>query len=1155
MRIHPPSPALPEPAATPGDRAPRGARKKGFTLVLTLIILAAITLLVVGLLANVTSETSTATNYENAFRAQTAVRSGLARVEALLQRGTWSDDYLVLEHLQNPPPLTGTLTEEPLRNRRPVLVLARPKLTGDTNGAGYTATWEYTPLTSGVNPPPNTQGLPSLPLTPLSARVDPVSQNPAATATNLPKRLPWQAPQSSFWEVLYEERDTDSNPQTPPVQVPVARYCFQVEDLQGYLSLDHAGNPGDEIENTTGMLTRAHQRERFQVFETAALVNAAPRRWYMGLAPGLRTPDDDPTTDDRRWVTSQAALFSLMHPTRVNETPIVAQPNVQGSGPSYQWDNMIMQARHTTRTGSPLQVASLLAGPDAWKALLMKQDTGSSWSTWLQRAPVRATGTTPRAPEEGRLQDVVNSPARRLEENTVAGLLPYHEYALIPPEPGVIASPRKPKLNLNRVLSLVEGGGMSRQDAVELIARHIKTHLPEFDTRAGAFPLVAPAGKPAAYLQSLAAGILDYADSDCLPTVDPDSALASVDQGVYRGCDSFPLVNESFLLSRWEETTQSNGRWKMRFSVTFYYELWNMTNRPVTGTFQAEYSNRAKVTAGISNQFDLGASFDKIELGSAQPVVDGGTRWLPLYAGTAAGPNTTTTVVTILPNEHKVLGTRTVTFAFDAGSTTLFPVIDPPDLDADLLSHYRIRFLPSATVQNPPLYGAPAPTAAPGGWTVIDRTRSRLDRKPRPFSNAGNRTIASGTMASSSGNLNASGTLGNFVNNTGDPRASFFYGTDMFQAAVAYTGGASPGGRNFRPSIGADYFYKEVFPSKWGDRGHDSTPYGNTPGGQATTPFAVTPVFPASGTLRQMYMDRAPQRISNAGRYFSVTELGNIFDPLFWDPNGTAANPDGSASDAGWSTFWDIGSSATPSSVYCGGHTLRIGRPEHTRWRTTYVQGSMANRRLCASTLLDLFHCGISTVGNPATSADNLRDLTGPLTEVRGHVNLNTASRDVLRALVAGTLAADPAITHSISAPRTTSSSATEADLLVDAIIRGRPYLSAAQLLERTRTSSNQPILGNPSLASGWVATSSKWSDAAAEECFARLYNSSTVRSRNFRVFVTGQAIRPKRSDPTQFEVLSTRSRVFHVFARPLRDPSTGLIHDQRVDITYEQDL
>ncbi|MCW0217330.1 MAG: hypothetical protein OJI67_03310, partial [Prosthecobacter sp.] len=181
--------------------------------------------------------------------------------------------------------------------------------------------------------------------------------------------------------------------------------------------------------------------------------------------------------------------------------------------------------------------------------------------------------------------------------------------------------------------------------------------------------------------------------------------------------------------------------------------------------------------------------------------------------------------------------------------------------------------------------------------------------------------------------------------------------------------------------------------------------------------------------------------------------------------------------------------------------------------------------------------------GTSATQiADNLRDLTGPLKEISGQVNINTATRDVLRAVIAGGVVTDPLVTNATFSPTVAN------DIAVN-IINNRPYISPSQIAEKVPTSGTTKEIQTS------FGTGTEWNDSMMEEVFARIYNSSTVRSRHFRVFVTGQAIRPKRSQASDLDVLSTRSRVFHVFVRPLRDPTTGLINDQRIEITYEQDL
>jgi len=1139
---------------------------QGFTLVLTLLAVAAILLIVLGLFTNVTSESATARHYDGSVHAQMAVRSGLARVESLLERGTWSDDYLVLEHLQNPP-ATNAPTEDQWRQRQPVLTLARAKLTGDTSRAdAYTATWEYTPLISGATPPASTSATPSLPAAALVARTDPVSGQPNQKAGNLPKRLPWQAPQDTFWEVIYEEQDEDNDPQTPKVQVPVARYCYYVEDMQGMLSLDHAGNPGiDGQENSAGMMTRQHEREKFQILENPSAVTQ-PRLWYAGLAPGLRTPDDDPLTDDTRWALSQAALYPLIAPGASTDGTMV--------------DNHLMLARWFPRTGAATpQFTSLLLGPNSWKSILSKEDTSLPWSSFLVRE------RSPSA-NAGRFTD---GPARRLEENTITGVQSYHELPLVPVEPGVFAYPREPRLNLNRVLTELQeaerASGLSRSQraslrstAVDMLVTKMRRHLVEFAGRGAGLPV----GGAQAYLQNLAANMLDYADLDCVPTMDPAAVLSddpaqmipSVDEGNYRGIDSYPLVNEQFLMNRLIGSTRVGERFKVKFSVQFFYELWNMTNRTVTGSYQAEFSDAAKIRIGTGVDTPI-SQFEKIPVGEYVPFVENGTRWMQLYSGTAAGLNTQVTEVTLLPNQHLVLGTQPVIFEYDGGDAIISPVQPKVDLLQDLQSHYRIRFRPSTMIQGPKLFGEQALSIASPDWVVMDRSRARMSRNQRgdtSFQSNVNGYVSSATTTGFAYLLTDNNT---FRNNLGDPRSGFLFSNQLLQASTTYKDNTSPGGRNFRPTIDQGFYYRNVYASKWPDRGHDtgtfpSSVIGGTPGGipngEHISPVAVASVFPSDPASLKATMAVAPQRISNAGRYFSVSELGHLCDPLFWDPDPSTPYEQrrSAAEDRGWRLYYDLTSRSVPSAHYYAGGTLRIGRQEFSRWRTTLTGGNAVDRRLDASTLLDVFHAGISTVGSTRESAHapaNKRDLTGPLTMIQGHVNLNTASLHVLRSLCAGAFkngtstTADPALSVELQTPRLSGGNPSEADLVADAIIRGRPYTSPSQLVERARLANSEPVFGRPDLCANGT-TSTFWHDAGREELFARVFNSATTRSRNFRVFVTGQSIRKVRGAATgTFEVLATRSRCFQVHARPVRNPTTGLITDIQIISHYEQDL
>lgn len=1117
--------------------------KRGFTLVLTMVILAAITLLVLGLFANVSSESSTSVNYDNAFRAQAAARSGLSRVEALLQRGTWSDDYLVLEHLQNPPPAGVTPTEEQWRNRKPVLTLARAKVTASSEAAtatSYTASWEYIPLASGVNAPESSNGSPTLPTTALTPKNDPNTQAANKVATGFPKRLPWQPAQDSFWEVIYEDQDTDGNSETPPVKVPVSRYCFQVEDLQGLLSLDHVGNAGDEVQNTVGMPSRPHERERVEIFQDAASAQTNLRRWYAGLAPGLRTPDDNADTEDRRWVSNQIPLYALVNPTLTTDTTPV--------------DNLLLSARQTVRTGQPAQVASLLVGPDSWKPVVMKEDITNPWPDWLKRTAPRtdSNGTPLTDLNAGRYPD---SAARRLEENTVTGLQSYYEYPLVPVEPGVFAYPREPKMNLNRVLTQVQEGTITQDAAVKLIASHIQRHLPTqtgtllttmdgFAKRGGDFPFEEPSlvFNPPAYLQNLAANIIDYADTDCMPVFQ---------EGLYRGFDSAPVIHEHILMHRWESSGVSGGRRTVRYSATYFFELWNMSNRPVSGEFEAQHVNRAEIQVGTGN-YVLDDAYDSIV--DNMPYGAEGARWMPLF-----GPNETSgladpgkSLITLRPNEITVIASRPITYEFDAGPAAIS--LNEVTVRDDNSSFLHLRFKPMQMSYNPNgLVTDVALPPIPITFRSIERTGAGVERNERRLSLSSplkQQQFACNPINFSTGDSSNTNAL---KNNNGDPRASFYLKDVQTLSKYADDGsgdgGASPWGRNKRYSVSSDNIYGEVFVSRWGDRGHDG-PTGAYPGTNSSSPFAPS-VLAKRVAYTAQQAAAAPMRLSNAGRYFSATELGNIYDPIFWDPNGGSATNNPLNGRQAWTLFDDIGTAATPNAFFSGGHTLRIGRPEHTRFRWNRTLGAQTNRRLSATTLLDLFHCGISTVGITSDDTEegkaNRRDLTGPLVEISGHVNVNTASRETLSTLMAGGVKSDPWMTNPAAAGQAANS-------IADAIIRGRPYLSTAEVAEKARALNGAPVFGDAAQVLAFGG-GNEYNDTAAEEVFARLYNSTTVRSRHFRVFVTGQAVRPRRSNPAELEVLSTRSRVAHVFVEPLRDPATGLIHDQRIRILYEQDL
>jgi hypothetical protein len=347
-----------------------------------------------------------------------------------------------------------------------------------------------------------------------------------------------------------------------------------------------------------------------------------------------------------------------------------------------------------------------------------------------------------------------------------------------------------------------------------------------------------------------------------------------------------------------------------------------------------------------------------------------------------------------------------------------------------------------------------------------------------------------------------------------DPRASW-YVTDPWPTADYVTGSYWAG-----PN-------PTMLPLNWPDSGHPFGYTGSLPTdkGQYPTDIMASPTPSPDPTSKS----RSLLSTSNSGSLTSITELGNVWDPA--QLSYTVVNPGGALPD--------IPNTALRSARGAGGHTLSIGRPEFSM----FDQNGMR-----AWQLLDIFS-GKTANTNFANTA--------------GLVNVNTASRDVLRSLAAGILqnrdsALQPFSLQNNLYPPTTAPSGTapttsvqQADRFADAVINSRPLLSTAAL-SAISDSQGRPFFGNPNQYENSTQTPpTEWNDPGREELFAKIYNLATTRSRNFRVFVTGQSLDKSGN------VLSTVTKVYHVFIKPNRDNNPGSttygqIQSQQVQIKYE---
>jgi len=719
------------------------------------------------------------------------------------------------------------------------------------------------------------------------------------------------------------------------------------------------------------------------------------------------------------------------------------------------------------------------------------------------------TRLTTSSPDGGVPGDLVDPTARAVERGLATGIRPYLEQPLVPYAAGISpAAAGTPKLNLNELLA------KDRATAIKEMAAHVRLALPNFEQRKGGFP--------DDYIKTIAANALDYADED---------NEATVGEG-YRGIDGFPLVSEYVFRSTWENVRTVGGRKYLDLSTTVYVELWNMTNVKVEGQAQVSYEN--KYTFRIPpnpNDISLG------DLTNATHNLDesDGYHWFPAFD------------VNLQPNEYRVYKCGTVNYSFNAVSAAEFIASPLPlggETDAARGSGYRMRW----------------------NGIMADQSRGGVHRNDSflryPSTAKQGRHVNRLTVPAHSHKRG-----GTFINNMGDPRMSNYLSAP--QDANVYPDNFSPNRRNIRE--GSIYtnesrhnlVYGRVLPSEWPDGGHDS-PFGSANmyslKNMTATSFSDDhriepddPMFFNQLPDLSRGAEEAPTRLSNRGNFFSSTELGRAYDPVMWRVRTATTNSAGES-------WGDVLTSSTSSADYGGGNSLRIGRPEHPRFD---IPGQRASQ------LLDLFYTGHSR----HTGSDERK---GPLQKIEGHLNLNTASKEALRMLISGRMQQDPEIrrfmddTHTQGVSRFPRIADVDpapdftliATRVANAIIRSRPFASTSELANSREVDGTvfTHVFGNARLFpeySGNGYPKLQWTDSAAEEMFAQTYETSTVRSRNFRIWVIGQAVAPTTITNNLPEVLSEVRRTFTVFADPGERDADGSIDPtkSRLKVIHENDF
>jgi len=536
------------------------------------------------------------------------------------------------------------------------------------------------------------------------------------------------------------------------------------------------------------------------------------------------------------------------------------------------------------------------------------------------------------------------------------------------------------------------------------------------------------------YALALAANIIDYADADSAPST------YSVGGNTVIGYDNYPMLTHVFDQFLYSSSART-------ITHTTWLQFWNPSTQPTTAiNISVNFTNND--TVRYTN--------------SATPAVVVTPRLYP-------SPGLTTTnfaIPSISANAGYVTNfVRNPAISLANADFPLFPSVGPPTihLNSQALS---IAALPC---DNSFSYTFAGTTIAPA--MTLKRQLDTLSDGVANYSAgflAGNQYIAAAAVAGTSLPIHDPRMTPYLGRGTGNQYAQSAYDTTYWRGYVSQSGLSANMGL-------AD-------PAYWPDGSSRNVSTHGTLGG-ATAP--TTGLFINSNSTTGL--DPVPCKISGFGSYTNICELGNIFDPIQWAPPTTTANY----------ANCDITNTWTPNNLYGGGSTLRIGRPEHSRFAFTNLGGTYPTPNLGQSAvgLLDLF-CVTNTYN------------------WAGKININTAPAPVLAALAGGIkLTRDPNKAGS-------EVNATMINAFTNGVMRFRqtyPFITPSQLafISRnygttsspsahwTNTFSNNAVFSSSVL--GGLSGVSSINDQGFEEWFAKIYALTTVQSFNYRIYVVAQ--------------------------------------------------
>jgi hypothetical protein len=536
------------------------------------------------------------------------------------------------------------------------------------------------------------------------------------------------------------------------------------------------------------------------------------------------------------------------------------------------------------------------------------------------------------------------------------------------------------------------------------------------------------------YALALAANIIDYVDTDPSPTTNGSTV----------GYDNYPLpvVFSDRIAWNLNAANPSNST----IQVTTYVQFWNcstLTSPAVTYTLQNNFQDTYLRSNGATSSIRL----------------------------FSANLTNSLSVPALGPNQIIILATTNTTnvgvnASYPGGlwiTNTLGINNNNPQGYANYTNLFELRLTSGA---------------------IISQHNGYYNRIGQKITNG--RWDFEGTV------LTMSKTNSDVVAPIGDPRMLRFMSnssTNPLEYRSSSSGNLKWGGyANFKDKPSASINWNG-HPDNWPD-GSKSTPAsptgtGQTGGAGGSIPVAVGTPITLPGT--------APAILTTSGKFLTIFELGNIFDPMQWKPPTSFTSNSKYAScsiDQTWTT--------NGAGLHGGGTTLRIGRPEHSAFAFTNLGGTYPTPNLgqSAAGLLDLF-CVTNTYN------------------WAGKININTAPAPVLAALAGGIkLTRDPNKVGS-------EDNDTMIDAFTNGVMRFRqtyPFITPSQLAFISRNYGTNPATpptcwtntfpSNAVFSSsvlGGLNGVSSINDQGFEEWFAKIYALTTVQSFNYRIYVVAQ--------------------------------------------------